>query len=161
MSPRLQTFQNSPLLRGNVQEILRDDGERPHTHAKPQAPTLRPSVPTSTLSGHGGVMKRAFSLYSQTALRDSRVVPSTSPIFKYAQRGDVEQLWNLFDQGLASPFDTDCLGYTPLHVRSLFILVCHITLMHAQFAAEFFQPFACKILLDLGADSNALTTHGL
>jgi hypothetical protein len=35
----------------------------------------------------------------------------------FAREGNVEGLWSLFDQGLASPFDVDVDGWAVIHVR--------------------------------------------
>ena len=40
----------------------------------------------------------------------------SSPVFDFCQDGNVEGLQRLFDAGLASPFNTDELGFTTLHV---------------------------------------------
>jgi hypothetical protein len=45
-----------------------------------------------------------------------RAVPDDSLIFKLSERGDVDGIRELFDQKLASPWDTDSYGYTPLIV---------------------------------------------
>jgi hypothetical protein len=62
------------------------------------------------------IPRRPFSIHTQRGLRERRIVPSDNDVLRCARKGNVEQLWSLFDQGLASPFDVDEEGYTPLHV---------------------------------------------
>jgi hypothetical protein len=51
-------------------------------------------------------------------LRLPRVVPPTSDVFNFARTGNVRGLQHLFENGLASPFDVNSCGLTPLHVSS-------------------------------------------
>jgi hypothetical protein len=117
---RQHPTKQSRFEQGHVEELPCDEDNEPGIHAKEEkAVVKRRPLPTSNSSKMEGILQRGFSLYSQRALRDGRVVPDDSPVFYYTRLGDVEQLWNLFDNGLASPFDTDSGGFSPLHVRSL------------------------------------------
>jgi hypothetical protein len=119
-SLRQHTARKSRFEQGHVEELPCDEDDDPGIRAKEEkAVAERRHLPNSNSSKKGGILRRGFSLYSQRALRDGRVLPRDSPVFKYAGLGDVEQLWNLFDNGLASPFDTNSNGLSPLHVRSL------------------------------------------
>lgn len=53
------------------------------------------------------------------SLRFFPVVPATSSIFWACQSGNYEQMVTIFDDGLASPFDTTWDGWTLLHVSEL------------------------------------------
>ncbi|KAI9717675.1 MAG: hypothetical protein M1812_004620 [Candelaria pacifica] len=53
-------------------------------------------------------------------LRFSPVVPNDALVFEFAKTGNVEGMRSLFGKGLASAWDTDMRGYTPLH----FLLGC-------------------------------------
>lgn len=55
------------------------------------------------------------------SLRLHRAVPNTAPIFAYCRDGNIGAIQHLFSQGLASPWDTNSRGFTPLFVsRSCF-----------------------------------------
>jgi hypothetical protein len=119
-SSRRHTARESRFEQGYVEEFPCDEDDGPEIRVKEEeAVAKRRHLAISNSSKIGGILRRGFSLYSQRALRDGRVVPKNSPVFEYASLGDVEQLWNLFDKGLASPYDTNPNGWTPLHVRSL------------------------------------------
>ena len=45
-----------------------------------------------------------------------RAVPDDAPIFDYCRNGNAKTIQTLFDGGLASPWDTDSRGFTPLFV---------------------------------------------
>lgn len=49
-------------------------------------------------------------------IRISRVIPYNSLVFIAAIDGDVDRMRGLFSAGLASPFDVDNSGYSPLRV---------------------------------------------
>jgi hypothetical protein len=116
---RQRPARESRFEQGHVEELSCDEDDEPGIRAEEKAVAKKSALPNSNSSKLGGLLRRGFSLYSQRALRDGRVLPNDSPVFKYARLGDVEQLWNLFDNGLASPFDTNSNGLSPLHVRSL------------------------------------------
>jgi hypothetical protein len=46
------------------------------------------------------------------------ILPDQSPVFESVRLGDLRQLQYLLTHGLASPFDQDTKGWTPLHVSS-------------------------------------------
>lgn len=118
MSSRRHPAREPRFEQGHIEELPCDEEDESGIRAKEEkAVAKRRPLPNSNSSKLGGLLRRGFSLYSQRALRDGRVLPDDSPVFEYAKLGDVEQLWNLFDKGLASPFDTSPGGYTPLHVR--------------------------------------------
>lgn len=48
-----------------------------------------------------------------------RAVPDDAAIFEYCKQGNIAGVQVLFDQGLASPWDRDSRGFTPLFVSSL------------------------------------------
>lgn len=52
----------------------------------------------------------------QQCLRYYPVVPETAEIFEACKLGDIEWVKSLLDRNVASPFDTDPNGWTPLHV---------------------------------------------
>jgi hypothetical protein len=52
------------------------------------------------------------------SFRSYKVVSFDAPVFQYSISGDVESLRKLFAAGLASPFEVDSGGRTPLHVRT-------------------------------------------
>jgi len=64
------------------------------------------------------------------SLRAARVVERSAPIMQCSRNGDVEGIKMLFRSGLASPWDEDPIGQTPLLVSSsfetLFSELCHI-----------------------------------
>ncbi|KAI9697800.1 MAG: hypothetical protein M1836_004476 [Candelina mexicana] len=76
-------------------------------------------------------------------LRVSPVVPTNALVFEFAASGNVEGMRTLFRKGLASPWDMDADGYTPLH-----------------FACDKAQFKLCKFLIECGADSNSANYFG-
>lgn len=54
----------------------------------------------------------------QITIRTPRVVGPSNPIFQVCQDGNIERARTLFSGGLASPFDMDASGATPLAVRN-------------------------------------------
>ena len=52
------------------------------------------------------------------SFRSYKVVSFDAPVFQYSISGDVEGLRKLFAAGLASPFEVNSEGRTPLHVRT-------------------------------------------
>ena len=65
------------------------------------------------------IAKLSFSSGPEISIRFPRVVANYSRIFGLANQGKSEEMWSLFRQGLASPFDVDVSnGYTSLTVFS-------------------------------------------
>jgi hypothetical protein len=62
------------------------------------------------------------------SLRAYRMVPFDAPVFDFCLNGEVEKVQVLFDAELASPFDSDPDGNTPLHVRTLIIQLLNLSL---------------------------------
>lgn len=56
-------------------------------------------------------------------LRTFRTVPLNALIFEFCQKGNVAGIRSLFQRGLASPFDRDVVGWTPLHVSAIISMV--------------------------------------
>lgn len=54
--------------------------------------------------------------------RQFQLVPDDSLIFRYCKDGNLTGVRDLFQYKLASPFDIDNRGYTPLHVRNCAML---------------------------------------
>ena len=77
-------------------------------------------------------------------IRATRIRPDTSLIFRYAKDGDVDAIRDLFDRGLASPFDVD----DRLNSSAL------------MYATGWLQPKACRMLLDAGADIYSTIVDG-
>lgn len=50
------------------------------------------------------------------SLKSYRAVPDNAPIFDYCKEGNIEAIQALFDSGLASPWDNNSRGFTPLFV---------------------------------------------
>jgi len=50
------------------------------------------------------------------SLTSYRAVPDDAPVFDYCRNGNVKAIQALFDGGLASPWDTNSKGFTPLFV---------------------------------------------
>lgn len=98
-------------------------------------------------------------------LRTVSVVPRDAPIIAFARSGNAEGIKTLFRSGLASPFDVDLTGWTPLRVsRPCFetplpiIKVCRV-LTRMQHAVGQGHRDACRILLQAGADPAAEQTR--
>ena len=53
-----------------------------------------------------------------------------SPIYALAEMGQIAAIKRLFDNGLASPYDTDDSGYTPLRVSSCGLLHAYEQIKH-------------------------------
>lgn len=90
---------------------------------KPNCMTFRKS--TFTLQLPVWFLSRRFELRFRRLyggwdhnLRVYRMVPFDAPIFTFCFKGQVEKVQELFSAGLASPFDSDPDGNTPLHVRT-------------------------------------------
>ena len=77
-------------------------------------------------------------------IRATRIRPDTSLIFRYAKDGNVDAIRDLFDRGLASPFDVD----DRLNSSAL------------MYATGWLQPKACEMLLDAGADIYSTVVDG-
>jgi hypothetical protein len=58
------------------------------------------------------------------SLKSYRAVPDNAPIFDYCMDGDIKAIQKSFDSGLASPWDRNSLGFTPLFV-SLVLYIFH------------------------------------
>jgi hypothetical protein len=65
--------------------------------------------------------RRAYSGW-EYSLRSSCIVSPDSLVFQFSQDGNKEGLKELFNTRIASPFDADIDGFTPLHVSFLFFL---------------------------------------
>jgi hypothetical protein len=63
-------------------------------------------------------LSRGYSPWS-LVFKMPNLRPDWSPIFKYCCSGDIPAIQKLFEDGLASPTDTNSEGMTPLHVRIL------------------------------------------
>ncbi len=63
------------------------------------------------------------------SLRSYRVVPHDAPIFNYCMDGNIKEVQRLFQRGQASPFEVNCSGMTPLHVRLPLLHLCHRLLL--------------------------------
>lgn len=66
-------------------------------------------------------ISRRFGCWTWRA-RQFPLVAKDALIFKYARDGNLSGVRDLFQHKLASPFDVDPRGYTPLHVRNRFLL---------------------------------------
>jgi hypothetical protein len=51
-----------------------------------------------------------------SSLKSYRAVPDDAPVFGFCREGNIKAVQVLFDRGLASPWDTDSRGFTPLFV---------------------------------------------
>lgn len=74
---------------------------------------------------HLPIPRRLFTVQSQWALgqwthtfRVTRIVPDNSSIFRLCATGDETIIRQVFDAGLASPFDQTTSGITLLHVST-------------------------------------------
>ena len=74
--------------------------------------------------GPAWLVNRAWAFHAVKArngwdccFRQYNIIPSSSPVFRHAGRGNVMGLRELFDTNQASPWDCDNNGWTPLHVR--------------------------------------------
>ncbi|KAF4624646.1 hypothetical protein G7Y89_g13524 [Cudoniella acicularis] len=85
-------------------------------------------------------LKRSIQGWDQS-LRVYKTVADDAPVIRYCINGDMKGLQTLFDSGLASPFEMDSGGWTPLH-----------------YAAAYARPNACRFLVENGADVNARTS---
>jgi hypothetical protein len=65
--------------------------------------------------------RRAYSGW-EYSLRSSCILSPNSLVFQFSQNGNIEGLKELFNSRIASPFDTDVDGFTPLHVGFLFFI---------------------------------------
>ncbi|KAL2063621.1 hypothetical protein VTL71DRAFT_5426 [Oculimacula yallundae] len=74
------------------------------------------------------------------SFRSYRTLSYDAKIFRYCMAGNVAGLQHLFASGQASPFEIDPEGRTPLH-----------------YAALYAQPEACRLLLEMGAETNVQT----
>jgi hypothetical protein len=87
------------------------------------AATLKSS---RVISIHLPILQRSFSIQSQWALgqwtrtlRVTRIVPDTAAIFRLCATKDSIIIRQVFDAGLASPFDQTICGITLLHVSRI------------------------------------------
>jgi hypothetical protein len=66
----------------------------------------------------------------ECSLTSYRAVLEDAPIFDHCRNGNTKAIQTLFDGGLASPWDTDSRGFTPLFVSKgiLFEILCLIGL---------------------------------
>jgi hypothetical protein len=64
-------------------------------------------------------LRKSYQGWDQS-FRTYRVVSYDAPVLHYSMAGDVEGLQRLFKDMLASPFEIDPEGRTPLHVRRSF-----------------------------------------
>jgi hypothetical protein len=60
----------------------------------------------------------------QYQIRTIRAVPDDSLIFQFCRSGNLDGIRYLLKRRLASPWDTDSKGWTPLHVSRLFLHLC-------------------------------------
>ena len=58
-------------------------------------------------------------------LRTFGTVPDNALIFEFCQKGNVAGIRSLIQRGLASPFDRDVGGWTPLHVSVIILMVSY------------------------------------
>jgi hypothetical protein len=65
--------------------------------------------------------RRAYSGW-EYSLRSSCIASPDSLVFQFSQGGNIEGLKELFITRIASPFDTDVDGFTPLHVSFPFFI---------------------------------------
>ncbi|TGO64420.1 hypothetical protein BCON_0007g00700 [Botryotinia convoluta] len=79
-------------------------------------------------------LSRSYGTF-KPELKAYRAVPDDSTIFRLCRDGRIDAIRCLFDEGLASPHDTDSYGRTPLVI-----------------AASAGQLSTCKFLVDEGAD---------
>jgi hypothetical protein len=118
----LQLPPNSPY-RKYLQKTGRIIGRISWRSSKKQswdAATLKTS---RVISIHLPILQRSFSIGSQRALgqwthtfRVTRIVPDSASIFKLCATTNLTTIGQVFDAGLASPFDQTTCGITLLHV---------------------------------------------
>jgi hypothetical protein len=66
---------------------------------------------------HGLFIRLSLSSWGlDCSLKSYRAVPDNAPIFGYCIDGNMKAVQELFDSGLASPWDNDSRGFTPLFV---------------------------------------------
>lgn len=121
----LQLPYNSPY-RQYLQETGRIVGRVSWRSSKQQswdAATLKHS---RVITIHLPILQRSFTIQSQWALgqwthtfRVTRIVPDTASIFRLCATKDETIIRQIFDAGLASPFDQTASGITLLHVSSM------------------------------------------
>ncbi|RDW81872.1 hypothetical protein BP6252_02984 [Coleophoma cylindrospora] len=87
-------------------------------------------------------LKRSHNGWDQS-FRTYRLVPNDALVLKYSKNGNVAGLQDLFKANLASPFEADAFGLTPLH-----------------YAAVYAQAETCRFLIECGADANMRTYGG-
>ncbi len=97
-------------------------------------------------------ISRRFGCWTWRA-RQFPLVAKNALIFKYARDGNLSGVKDLFQHKLASPFDVDPRGYTPLHVRNCFMLNISLNFEadKSQWAALRCNPLMCKLLIQAGA----------
>jgi hypothetical protein len=65
----------------------------------------------------GFIMRLSLnSLGLDCSLKSYRAVPDNAPVFDYCRDGNIKAVQALFDSGLASPWDANSRGFTPLFV---------------------------------------------
>lgn len=91
--------------------------------SKMQSRDLASFKTSRVISIHLPILQRTYSIQSQWALgqwahmlRVTRIVPDTAPIFRLCATKDLTIIRQVFDAGLASPFDQTTSGITLLHV---------------------------------------------
>lgn len=74
---------------------------------------------------YGVFMRLSLSSFGlECSFKSYRAVPDNAPIFDYCMDGDIKAIQELFDSGLASPWDRNSRGFTPLFV-SLALYIFH------------------------------------
>ncbi|KAH7109963.1 hypothetical protein EDB81DRAFT_769023 [Dactylonectria macrodidyma] len=76
------------------------------------------------------------NILNQFRFRNYNVRASGSKIFLVVESGDLDEMFQLFDNGVATPFDRNEQGYSLLHC-----------------ASAAYKPLICRKLLDLGLDT--------
>ncbi|KAL1968865.1 hypothetical protein VTN77DRAFT_1226 [Rasamsonia byssochlamydoides] len=90
-------------------------------------------------SGLDVMLSRSTKGWKNT-LRTFHAVVDDSPIFTFCKNGNIDGVRTLLACGQASPLDTNTNGWTPLHVAAY---ECNLAI--------------CQLLIDAGANQNALT----
>lgn len=115
-SPYRQHLQKTGRIMGRI-------SWRSSTQQSWDAATLKCS---RVITIHLPILRRSFTIQSQWALgqwthtfRMTRIVPDTASIFRLCATKDDTIIRQIFDAGLASPFDQTKSGITLLHVSGL------------------------------------------
>jgi hypothetical protein len=93
--------------------------------------------------------------------RAYNLVPFSAPIWGYVRTGYIVGVQKLFEERSASPFDKGPTGctlldvYVPKLFLTIFLLEVYITNTE-QFAAKRSQLEMCRLLINEGADPNAI-----